>query len=189
MGSARRSDATPAPLDHPDDAPRTPQQLRGTRHEDGLYERERQGRARGEARPASPRAVRWATRTRGRPRHERAAGLQAERCSGRPSSSGARSRCRRPASGPSTSRVASRRDVPNAAELQTVLDAAAQAGRLIAPGNCPLEVADLMQSLAVEAVAYRDAEGTSVPPYCAQIASASCATPPTPVDSVEACRW
>jgi hypothetical protein len=51
------------------------------------------------------------------------------------------------------------RDVPKAAGLETVLDAVKQAGRLIAPGNCPLEVADLMHSLGIEAVAYRDAEG------------------------------
>ncbi len=53
------------------------------------------------------------------------------------------------------------RDVPIARGLKTVLDAAKQAGRLIAPGNCPLEVADLMHSLGIEGATYRYAEGTT----------------------------
>jgi hypothetical protein len=53
------------------------------------------------------------------------------------------------------------RDVPKAPGLDKVLNAAKQAGRLIAPGNCPLEVADLMNSLGIEGATYRDTEGTT----------------------------
>ncbi len=53
------------------------------------------------------------------------------------------------------------RDVPRVPGLNTVLDAAKQAGRLIAPGNCPIEVAELMNSLGIEAASYREAEGTA----------------------------
>jgi hypothetical protein len=51
------------------------------------------------------------------------------------------------------------RDVPKASGLQLVLEAAEQSDRLIAPGNCPPEVAVLMQSLGIEGARYRDAEG------------------------------
>lgn len=53
------------------------------------------------------------------------------------------------------------RDVPQAPGLDTVLGAARQAGRLIAPGNCPVDVAELMNSLGIEAASYREAQGTT----------------------------
>jgi hypothetical protein len=51
------------------------------------------------------------------------------------------------------------RELPKAFGLERVLEAAKQAGRLIWTGNCPLEVAELMHSLGIEGVSYRDAEG------------------------------
>lgn len=53
------------------------------------------------------------------------------------------------------------RNLPGAPGLETVLEAAKQAGRLIVPGSCPLEVADQMHSLGIEAARYQDADGAN----------------------------
>lgn len=53
------------------------------------------------------------------------------------------------------------RDLPNSLGLVKVLDAAKNAGRLILPSNCPVEVAEVMYSLGIEGASYRDVKGST----------------------------
>ena len=53
------------------------------------------------------------------------------------------------------------RELPKAPDLEVVLNAAKQAGRLIAPYNCPSDVARIMHLLGIEAASYRDAEDST----------------------------